>query len=136
MNFKVEKDGWYQCRNPKWVAHVLADLELMTKWPVSGIIYFTDGKPSQESWKADGSYMWSITHERDLVAYLGTERPKQNREIVTKPKKIQSWLKLYDNGEVFGYESIEECEKSMSLAESRGKAKLVETRLIEWEVGK
>lgn len=54
-------------------------------------------------------------------------------EIVPEPKKIQSWLKLYDNGEVFGYESLELCKKSMSLAEHHGKAKLVETRLIEWE---
>jgi hypothetical protein len=51
-----------------------------------------------------------------------------------KPKKFQSWVKLYDNGSVFGYNSLEEAMKSLTLAEHNGKAKLVETREIEWSV--
>lgn len=51
-----------------------------------------------------------------------------------KPKKFKSWVKLYDNGSVFGYSSLEKAMESVSLAEYDGKSKLVETREIEWEV--
>jgi len=54
-------------------------------------------------------------------------------QLVPEKRKFTSWLKLYDDGSVFGFPSLEKAEESMSLAEHHGKARLVETRMIEWE---
>jgi hypothetical protein len=56
-------------------------------------------------------------------------------ELVPEKRKITAWLKLYDDGSVFGFPTLEKATESMSLAEHHGKARLVETRTIEWEVG-
>jgi hypothetical protein len=63
------------------------------------------------------------------LAYLHAD----DWELVPEPKKFKSWVKLYDNGSVFGYDSLEKAMESVSLAEYDGKSKLVETRIIEWE---
>lgn len=54
-------------------------------------------------------------------------------ELVPEKRKFKYWLKIYDDGSVFGFDSLEKAEENMSLAEHHGKTKLVETRMIEWE---
>jgi len=52
--------------------------------------------------------------------------------LIPKPKKFQSWVNLYDNGNIT-YHLIEvESEKYIKFMKAKG-IETIETRLIEWE---
>lgn len=80
MSFKVEKDGWYQCRNPEWVAHVAVN-PCAIDWNPVGLLFCADEDVIYSHlWKKNGRYSEYHENPRDLISYLGTERPKQKTE--------------------------------------------------------
>ena len=70
----------------------------------------------------------------DVTEFHAEDVLADDWELVPEKRKFSSWLKLYDDGSVFGFPTIQKAVESISLAEHHGKAKLVETRVIEWEV--
>ena len=94
-------------------------------------------KARRKKW---GPYFITISESGEIIdsdgdsrLITGMEINADDWELVPETKKFKSWVKLYDNGSVFGYDSLEKAMESVSLAEYDGKSKLVETRIIEWE---
>lgn len=132
MTFKVDKDGWYQCRNPEWVAHVVVAHDLM-EWSVTGFIYHDNAAASVDLWHSDGRYLFTEDNQKDLITYLGTERPKQKRKVKMAPALLSRGELGYWITDRL-YESEEQIKSELQHSQSKLIRWLIDTHALEVEV--
>jgi len=99
---KVEQSGWYKTRDGRLAEVVVSDCvpnDFGTQYPVTGYIV----KSGKFSWTLDGTHQvyGNESVNRDLVEYLGKERPKERKTVKMAPAFCSDSRGIHISRELF-----------------------------------